>query len=199
VVGVDISAAMLSVARAFPAEPDAAPIDYVEAPATSIPLPDSTFDVAYCQQGLQHMSDPLAALHEIRRLLKPGGRLGIATWIQSPFSLFREVAANMGISGDAPQPSNFGREAAELQTALRKVGFEETQVHQRELVCVLEGGIPQALEVAAATSAGAALTSLPATQLDAIRAAIAAALEPHLHNGLVHLVSISNITSARRR
>jgi len=78
VTGLDISAAMLSVGRSWPAEAGAAPIEYLESSASSMPLPDASFDVVYCQQGMQHMSDPLAALREMGRLLKPGGRLGLA-------------------------------------------------------------------------------------------------------------------------
>ncbi|HEX8967131.1 MAG TPA: methyltransferase domain-containing protein, partial [Chloroflexota bacterium] len=103
VVGLDISPAMLSIARAWAAEAGAAPIEYVESPAATLPLPDRDFDIAFCQQGLQHMADPLAALGEMHRVLKPGGRIGVAIWARSPFSLFREVVADMGLSGDGPQ------------------------------------------------------------------------------------------------
>jgi ubiquinone/menaquinone biosynthesis C-methylase UbiE len=47
VTGVDISAAMLSAGRAWPVEQGAAPIEYVESSAASLPLPDAAFDVAY--------------------------------------------------------------------------------------------------------------------------------------------------------
>jgi len=198
VVGVDISAAMLSVARLWEVESEAAPLEYVEAPSTAMPLSNATFDVAYCQQGLQHMSDSLAALREIRRLLKPGGRLGVAVWKQSPFGLFREIAANMAITGDGPRPSDFGRDPADLAASVREAGFEDVQVQTRELVAVLEGGVPQALHVGAATSAGAAMARLSAEQQETLRAAFAAALEPMIHDGAVHLLSISNIATARR-
>ena len=198
VVGVDISSAMLGVARAWPPDDRAAAIEYIQAPATSMPLADAAFDVAYCQQGLQHMGDPLAALREMRRLLKPGGRLGVATWQQSPFGIFRETVASMGVGDGGPQPSNFGRDAEGLAEALREAGFEVVEVQTREMVSVLEGGIPQALEVAVATSGAAAMKSLPADEAAAVRAAIAAALQPRLRDGAVHLLSISNIGSGRR-
>ncbi len=197
ITGVDISAAMLSVGRAWPLEPGAAPIEYVESSAASIPLPDAAFDVAYCQQGLQHMSDPLAALREIRRLLKPSGRMGVAVWKQSPFGLFRQVVAEVGMADNGPQPSTFGRDSAQLAAALRDLGFEDVQVQTRELVAVLEGGIPQALQVAEATSGGAVLASLSATRQQAVRDAIVRALEPHVRDGAVHLRSASNIAAAR--
>src|SRR5690348_8193360 len=199
VVGVDISGAMLNVGRQWPPEPNAARIDYIEAPATSMPVADATFDVVYCQQGLQHMADPQAALREIMRALKPGGRLGVALWQQSPFGLFRQAVAELKLPDSGPQPSEFGRDAGQLARDLRAAGFENVNVQTRELVSILEGGIPQAMQVAIATSAAARLQEMPADQQDAVRAVIARAIEPLARPDGVHLKSISNIASATKR
>ena len=196
VVGVDFSSAMLRIARAWPAEPGAAPIEYIESSAMSMPLPDATFDVAYCQQGLQHMSDPRAALREMRRLLKVDGRIGVATWQRSPFGLFREVVARMGYSAPGVQSSSFGRDASELVSTLRDIGFKDIELETRELTAVLEGGIPQALELAVATSAAAGMEAAPADRQQALRAAIADALQPFLKDGAVELLSIAHICRA---
>jgi ubiquinone/menaquinone biosynthesis C-methylase UbiE len=198
VVGVDFSGAMLAVGREWPPEAQAAPIEYIESSATAMPLEANTFDVVYCQQGLQHMSDPEAALAEIRRVMKPGGRLGVALWKQSPFGLFRQAVADLGLTADGPQPSEFGRDADGLATSLEKAGFRDVQVQTRELVSVLEGGAPQALEVAISTSAAARMDELSADQQAAVRAAITTAIEPMVRPDGVHLTSISNIASARR-
>ena len=198
VVGVDISAAMLNVGREWPTDPSHAPIQYIEAPATQIPLSDIGFDVAYCQQGLQHMADPHAALQEIRRLLKPGGRLGVALWQQSPFGLFRQAVADLGLPADGPQPSDFGKDAADLANSLRAAAFDGVEVQTRELVSILEGGVPQALEVAIATSAAARMRDMPSDQQEAVRAAISRQLEPLIRDDGVHLQSIANIASARK-
>jgi ubiquinone/menaquinone biosynthesis C-methylase UbiE len=197
VTGLDMSAAMLAAGRAWPAEPGAAPIEYVESPAASMPLPDNVFDAAYCQQGLQHMSDPLAALREMRRVLKPGGRLGVALWTQSPFGRFREITAEMGLQGEGPQPSGFGRDSTQLAEALGEVGFQDVKVQNRQLVAVLEGGVAEALQLAQATSGGALLAGLPDTQRQAVREAFARAMEHYVQpDGSVHLPSASNIASA---
>jgi ubiquinone/menaquinone biosynthesis C-methylase UbiE len=196
VVGVDISAAMLAVGRDWPPSPGAAVIEYIEAPATSMPVPDAQFDVAYCQQGLQHMSDPQAALLEMRRALRRGGCLGVACWRQSPFGLFRQAVADLGLSADVPQPSDFGRDAGALADSLRAAGFENVEVQTRELVSVLEGGVSQALEVAIATSAAASMQELPNDQQEAIRDALRKLVEPLLQQDGVHLPSIANIASA---
>jgi len=43
---------MLEVARSKPAEPGAAPIEFIRGPADDLQLPDAGFDVVLCQQGL---------------------------------------------------------------------------------------------------------------------------------------------------
>src|SRR6476620_5853359 len=55
VVGVDLNPGMLSVARSVAStDPrSSAPIQWQEASADKMPLPDSSFDVVYCQLGLQ--------------------------------------------------------------------------------------------------------------------------------------------------
>jgi ubiquinone/menaquinone biosynthesis C-methylase UbiE len=198
VTGVDLSAAMLSIARSFAPEAGSAPIEYLESPATSMPLPSESFDRAYCQQGLQHMSDAAAALAEIRRVLRPSGSLAVAVWQQSPFGLFRQVVSDLGITAEGGRPSTFGREPRDLASALSDAGFTRVLVQTRQLVAVLEGGVPQALEVAVATSAGAGMEKLTPAQQEQVRAALTAALQPLVKEDGVHLASVTNIATALR-
>lgn len=198
VVGVDISPAMLAIGRAWPHEAGAASIEYVESSATQIPLEATQFEVAYCQQGLQHMSEPMQALGEILRLLKPGGRVAVAIWRQSPFGLFREAVARLNIPAEGAQPSTFGREPEELSHALRSAGFANVEVQEREMESVLEGGVPQAVQMAMATSAGAGMSNLSASQTDAVRKALRGAIEPFVRADGVHLKSVTNIATAEK-
>lgn len=72
VAGLDAHPGMLAVARAVTAETS---IDWHQANAEAIPLPDDTFDVVLCSMGLQFMGDKVTALREMRRVLAAGGRL----------------------------------------------------------------------------------------------------------------------------
>jgi ubiquinone/menaquinone biosynthesis C-methylase UbiE len=75
VTGLDVNPGMLAVARS--ATPSGPPIEWHEASAEAMPLPDASFDVVLCQMGLQFMPDKHAALREMRRVLVRGGRLVI--------------------------------------------------------------------------------------------------------------------------
>jgi SAM-dependent methyltransferase len=48
--------------------------------AEELALPDQSFDVVLCQFGLMFIPDPVRALGEMRRVLRPGGRLGVSVW-----------------------------------------------------------------------------------------------------------------------
>jgi SAM-dependent methyltransferase len=79
VTGLDLNAGMLAVARSLEAPPGPA-IAWIEASALDTGLPDGSFDVVLCQQGLQFFPDKMAALREMHRVLVPGGRLAISVW-----------------------------------------------------------------------------------------------------------------------
>ncbi len=48
--------------------------------AESLDLPDGFFDVLLCALGLMYLPDPLQAVREMRRVLRPGGRVVLAVW-----------------------------------------------------------------------------------------------------------------------
>ncbi len=82
VTGLDLNPGMLAFAASLtPSDPlTNAPITWREASATNMPLPDATYDIAYCQLGLQFFPDRPAAMREMYRLLVTGGRQGLMVW-----------------------------------------------------------------------------------------------------------------------
>lgn len=75
VTGVDLNPGMLAEAR------KAAPqIDWREGAAEALPLPDASVYAALCQFGLMFFEDRVAALREMVRVTRPGGRVALAVW-----------------------------------------------------------------------------------------------------------------------
>jgi SAM-dependent methyltransferase len=62
------------------AEAEGVSAEWREGSAVELPLADATFDVAFCQQGLQFFPDRPAALREMYRILVPSGRVVLSVW-----------------------------------------------------------------------------------------------------------------------
>jgi len=74
VVGVDITPAQLETARAMNEELGLG-LEFLEANAEDVPLPDSSFDIAISEYGASIWCDPYRWIPEAARLLRPGGEL----------------------------------------------------------------------------------------------------------------------------
>ncbi len=79
IVGIDLNDRMLDVAREHTRSTGAA-ITWRQGDVEDLPCPDADFDVVLCQQGLQYFPDKTAAVREMHRVLRPGGRLGLCVW-----------------------------------------------------------------------------------------------------------------------
>ncbi len=83
--GVDASSGMLEIARRIAAtlEPgDAARLRYAQALADRLPFEDGTFDLVLSAFVLQLVPSRFRALREMRRVLRPGGRVAYVTWLR---------------------------------------------------------------------------------------------------------------------
>jgi SAM-dependent methyltransferase len=78
VVGVDLSAACLDIARRnAAAAPHAERISFERAEAAALPFEDGSFDLAWCAQSLFSLPDPLAMMREMVRVTRRGGHIAV--------------------------------------------------------------------------------------------------------------------------
>jgi SAM-dependent methyltransferase len=80
VVGVDVAAKMVAYAQQVAANQRLRQVTWARMDAEELLFPDGTFDVALCALGLMYVPHPVKALHEMHRVLKPGGRAVAAVW-----------------------------------------------------------------------------------------------------------------------
>jgi len=74
VVGLDYAPDLLAKARDRVRDADyAAVVELVEGDATRLPFESGSFDAAHIERVLMHLSDPGAAISEMRRIVRPGG------------------------------------------------------------------------------------------------------------------------------
>ena len=132
VIGVDTSAEMVESARHLAAESGADNASFQVGSAYELPFDDKSFDVVYAHQVTQHLADPVRALREARRVLRPGGLVAVRdtdyqTMVHAPVEsalehwlrLYLEVAA---ANGGEPRAGRF------LPGWVRAAGFTDPVV-----------------------------------------------------------------------
>jgi ubiquinone/menaquinone biosynthesis C-methylase UbiE len=80
VLGVDLSERMVELARAAAKSQGLDHVRFEVMDAEELALPDSSFDLAVCRFGLQIVTNPDKAIAELRRVVRPGGRVAATVW-----------------------------------------------------------------------------------------------------------------------
>ena len=110
------------------------------------------FDRVTCRFGAMFFPDPLAAMHETRRVLKEEGGVALAVWgsIEQPwFQVFvaplLRHAGGPVLASEGPNPFRFA-EPGSLSAVLREAGFCEVREEARTVERVWTGSPEQAWE-----------------------------------------------------
>lgn len=129
VTAVEVTAEALALARAEAAAAGCQTVDFAVSDVHALDFADDTFDVVHAHQVLQHVTDPVRALREMRRVCRPGGIIAARDSDYAAFcwfpaipeldewlALYRSVARSNGGEPDA------GRR---LLSWAHAAGFEE--------------------------------------------------------------------------
>lgn len=123
VFGLDASEAMIAYARAhLPAG------DFRVGELEDLPFEDGFFDAVLAANSVQYADDPERALREIRRVCKPGGKVGVCTWdVREKNDQRFLLAAVADLLPDPPKPGGgpFAlAEAGRLEALVERAGLK---------------------------------------------------------------------------
>lgn len=188
VLGIDVSAPMLQRAREL--APSDLPLEFVLSDATTHPFNDSRADLLCSRFGVMFFADPVRAFANMRRGLRPGGRVVFACWRQpreNPWLMlplqeaYRHVPRLPELGPEDPGPFSFADERR-VRRILDGAGFDAVGLDGVDLKIDLANGagIEAALDTAVGMGpASRALDGQPQPLQQAATASIRAALTQH--------------------
>jgi ubiquinone/menaquinone biosynthesis C-methylase UbiE len=132
VIGLDSSADVVAQAQEHAAPLGLANLRFEVGDLFALSFDDATFDVVHAHQVLQHLTDPVAALVELRRVLRPEGLLaardgdfGAFTWAPADPVLDRWMQLYLAITTRNGHNALVGRS---LLALAHEAGFEDVTV-----------------------------------------------------------------------
>jgi len=156
---------------------------------------DAAFDRVLCGFGIMFLPDQVRGLREMRRVLRPGGRLGLSTWQKTEAHDLGLVLNDLGIM-TGPNPG-WITEPAALAALLTEAGFSDVQIeedvhrfHHADLDAYWRG--------ARGTGMRRNIDALDVEQAARVRAALAEHLEQYRDADGYHVPAVALIGTATR-
>src|SRR5262245_61270310 len=138
VVGIDLSAAVLAFAQRMAQGCER--VRFIQADAQAFPFEPASFDAAFSRFGVMFFADPTASFINIRRGLRPNGRLAFVCWRaleENPLDIVPLRAASAQLppqpphDPDAPGPFAFAN-PDRVRGILERAGFGEIEITARD-------------------------------------------------------------------
>lgn len=153
--------------------------------AEHLDFPDTAFDRVLCGFGVMFFPALSQALSEFRRVLKPGGQLGISTWQMTPARELDMLLRELGHWKQAVGPIRFNDPDA-LKSLLERAGFHDVQVAV-ESMPVLVADIDQYWENARSGGPRGRIDALNPEQRGQVQAALQERLRPYQRMDGIHV------------
>jgi len=202
VTGLDLNESMLEVARSQPIPAGAAGVAWVQSSALAMRVPDSSFDVVLCQQGIQFFPDPPQALREMIRVLVPSGRVFTSVWEGStPYTTAMWSAVERHVGADAATTLRKSRAIEDpkaLQDLMIQVGFRDVKIIHQTRTARLPAVGDFILRHLAATPVAQAVEALSDSARKALSEDAATALRPYADgDGIAFPETVNVLTGIR--
>lgn len=208
VTGVDISPDLVAAARERLADHDN--VTLLETDAGSHDLGEGAFDALYSRFGMMFFDDPPAAFANLRRALRPGGRVvllawrdpGRNLWATVPMSFVAEEMSGQSAGATGPGPFAWAETAA-FRPLLERAGFRDLTLETFEYSAeIADGDDPDPIGRALAfmTRIGplaSRLREAPEFSRREAESFIARRLQRHVKNGAVRLLASAWVIEAR--
>jgi SAM-dependent methyltransferase len=207
VLGVDISRPLLQRATARAANTPEYPVRFAEADAASYAFERGSFDALFSRFGVMFFADPAAAFANMRRALKPGGRIAFAcwrdrrdnAWVTLPVVAARKHLAELPPAPGPDEPGPFAfADSARIQRILTSAGFTAIQCEKFDPLLVYGDGTRAAAEYLTQMGPiGSVLQEHPEALRQQVADTLAAMLEEKRETGALRLAAAAWIVTAR--
>lgn len=206
VIATDITAESLEVGKLRARERNLKNIEFQIADVHQLPFPDATFDRVTCRLGAMFFADLPQAFREIRRVLKPGGRVTILAWGSMDQPYFRstvgtvlDLLTELEVPPGAARMFRLGNSGV-LSTALCDAGFIDVEEAIRTIPWTWPGTAEEAWEYFQAVTAPfkPVLEAIPADRRAEVDAAVVRAIRKHETGGEIRFNAEFVFASATR-
>ncbi|MGH7003335.1 MAG: class I SAM-dependent methyltransferase [Alphaproteobacteria bacterium] len=207
VLGIDISHPLLQRATARAANTPEYPVRFAEADVAAYPFERASFDALFSRFGVMFFADPAAAFANMRRALKPGGRIAFCCWRdrrENPWATLPVVAARKHLAElpappgpEEPGPFAFA-DSARIRRILTTAGFSQIECERFDPALIYGGDVTEAADFLTQMGPiGSVLQDHPEAVRTAVAATLAETLASHSDAAGVRLAAATWIVTAR--